>query len=240
MQGKLKFIRRTKFLFYRFALHKIFGPFNPILLNLAHLNQLSKFIHSQKNIPYNDFYSRKWDYSKRYKLYENLFEHEKLNDAVNYLEFGVAKGFSFKWWLDKNTHPESKFYGFDTFTGLPEDWGPFKAGDMSTEDSVPQIEDSRGKFVKGLFQDSVPDFLKTFQDDKRKIIHLDADLFTSTTYVLGMFAPYLRKGDILIFDEFAVPKHEFLAFKNFVDSYRVEFEIIVAYNNFFFVAMKMK
>ncbi len=91
MQGKLKFIRRTKFLFYRLALHKIFLPFNPLYLNLAYLSKLSKFIHSQKNVPYNDFYSSKWDYSKRYTLYEKIFEHEKLDSAVNYMEFGVAK-----------------------------------------------------------------------------------------------------------------------------------------------------
>jgi O-methyltransferase len=240
MQGKLKFIRRSKFLFYRLALHKIFLPFNPLYLNLAYLSKLSKFIHSQKNIPYNDFYSHKWDYSKRYTLYEKIFEHEKLDGAVNYMEFGVAKGLSFKWWLDKNQNADSRFYGFDTFTGLPEDWGPFKAGDMSTGDAVPQIEDNRGKFIKGLFQDTLPDFLKNLDNSKRKIIHLDADLFTSTMYVLGMFAPYLKSGDILIFDEFAVPKHEFLAFTNFVDAYRVNYEIIAAYNNFFFVAVKLK
>ncbi len=240
MQGKLKFIRRTKFLFYRLALHKIFSPFNKFYLNLAYLSELSKFIHSQKNIPYNDFYSKKWDYTKRYLLYEKLFEHEKLDTPVNYLEFGVARGLSFKWWIDKNTNPDSRFYGFDTFTGLPEDWGPYKAGDMSTEDSVPQIDDARGKFIKGLFQDTLPDFIKTLDNEKRKIIHLDADLFTSTMYVLGMFAPYLKPGDLLIFDEFAVPKHEFLAFKNFVEAYRVDYEIIVAYNNFFFVAVKLK
>jgi hypothetical protein len=55
-----------------------------------------------------------------------------------------------------------------------------------------------------------------------------------------MFAPYLKSGDILIFDEFAVPRHEFLAFTNFVDAYRVDYEIIAAYNNFFFVAVKLK
>ena len=74
----------------------------------------------------------------------------------------------------------------------------------------------------------------------RKIIHLDADLFTSTMYVLGMFAIYFKPGDILIFDEFAVPKHEFLAFTNFIDAYRIDYEIIAAYNNFFFVAVKIK
>ena len=81
--------------------------------------------------------------------------------------------------------------------------------------------------------------MKKFKNDKRKIIHLDADLYTSTLYVLTSLHPYLNKGDILFFDEFAVPRHEFLAFKNYTESYRVSYEVIGTMNNYFFTAIKI-
>ncbi len=110
---------------------------------------------------------------------------------------------------------------------------------MSTEGKHPEINDSRAKFIKGLFQDTLPEFMKAFQNDKRKIIHLDADLYTSTLYVLATLHPCLKSGDILFFDEFAVPQHEFLAFKNYVDSFRISYEVIGTMNNYFFVAIKI-
>ena len=45
---------------------------------------------------------------------------------LNYLEFGVADGHSFNWWMTENISLIHRFYGFDTFTGLPEDFGPIK------------------------------------------------------------------------------------------------------------------
>lgn len=223
----------------RLNLHGLFRPFAGALLNLAYLTRLSEWRKKHNDHAINDFYSSNWDYSKRYVLYEKIFALENLSGPVNYLEFGVAQGLSFKWWLEHNRHEASRFYGFDTFTGLPEDWNVFKAGDMSMGGKFPEITDARGTFIKGLFQDTLPGFLKTFQNDRRKIIHLDADLYTSTLYVLTMLHPFLNKGDILFFDEFAVPQHEFLAFKNYSDAYRLSYEVIGSMNNYFFVAVKV-
>ena len=55
-----------------------------------------------------------------------------------------------------NTSPESRFYGFDTFEGLPEDYivssrTVLKKETFSTGGIFPQIDDSRVKFFKGLF-----------------------------------------------------------------------------------------
>jgi len=43
-----------------------------------------------------------------------------------------------------------------------------------------------------------------------------------------------------MFDEFTVPRHEYLAFKNFRESYYLDFELIAAANNYFFVAFRLK
>lgn len=239
MKTKLYFIRKSKSLFIRFKLHKLVEPFTGALLNLAYMSKLSKWAHANK-IPFNDFYQSKWDYSRRLKLYEYLLKEEQLeNNPVTYLEFGVATGVSFRWWAERNKHPDSRFHGFDTFSGLPEDWGPYKAGDMSSNNQVPDIADSRVKFYTGLFQQTLPDFLKNFDNSRRKLIHMDADLYSSTLFVLTSLAPFLNKGDVIMFDEYAVPTHEFLALKNFTESYYCNLQPIGAANNYLFAAFKV-
>jgi uncharacterized membrane protein len=69
---------------------------------------------------------------------------------------------------------------------------------------------------------------------------LDADIFSATLYVLTTLAPYLQPNDILFFDEFNVPSHEYLAFKMFTQSYYVQTEVLGAVNNFYQVAFKIK
>ena len=223
----------------RMNLHLLFRPFSGLFLNLAYLSKMSEWRKKHSALAINDFYNGKWDYSSRLTLYQKVFEKENLSSPVNYLEFGVSKGASFKWWIEHNKNPESEFFGFDTFTGLPEDWNVFKAGAMSAGGNFPVINDNRATFIKGLFQDTLSPFLKTFKNDKRKIIHMDADLYTSTLYTMATLHPFIKAGDILFFDEFAVPQHEFLAFKNYVDSFRVSYEVIGAMNNYYFLAVKI-
>lgn len=166
-------------------------------------------------------------------------EKEGLNEKINYLEFGVASGESFKWFLTKNIHPESNFYGFDTFDGLPEDWGPYKKGAFSNKNKPPEINDRRGKFYSGLFQQTLPEFLNHADNNCRNVLMLDADLYSATLYVLTSFAPHLKKDDIIFFDEFAVPTHEFKAFLDFTQSYYINLQLIAAANNYYFTAFKV-
>ena len=241
MSLSLTFKRKFKTIFLRFNLHRITEPFTGALLNLAYISKFSAWRAQNNNPAYNDFYLADWDYDKRYKLYEFILGHEKLDQPVNYLEFGVCEGHSFRWWLKNNKDASSRFYGFDTFTGLPEQWDQFKAGDMSTNGNLPDVNgDTRVEFLKGLFQETVPEFLKQFDNSRRKIIHLDADLYSSTLYTLASLEPFLKEGDILIFDEFGVPTHEFLALMNYQSAFRREVELIAAANNYFFTAFKVK
>jgi O-methyltransferase len=206
---------------------------------IANTLRLSRWIGRQQT-RYTDFYRPSRNYSLRYDLYDYVVKTEKLeNDPIGYLEFGVAKGLSFQWWMNKNKHPQSRFYGFDTFEGLPEKWGTFSKGAMSF--GVPEVEDDRHEFYKGLFQDTLFSFIDTgkVNENNRKVIHLDADLYSSTLFVLTTLHRYLRAGDILIFDEFNVPNHEFLAFENYVKAFYVKYEVVGAVNNYFQVAIKI-
>ena len=234
---KFTMIRFLKSAFIKLRLHVLFGPFSGIFLQIAYLSKLSKWADNNKNVDNNDFYST-WDYNKRYGLYSRVIELESLKEPINYLEFGVAGGESFNWWMTQNINENSRFYGFDTFTGLPEDFGPYKKGTFNSG-KIPVIKDSRGTFFQGLFQQTLPGFLKSFDNTKKTVLMMDADLYTATLFTLTSFAPFLKKGDIILFDEFVVPTHEFMAFQNFIDSYYFKLELIATANNYYFAAFKV-
>ncbi len=235
---KLFFIRYTKIAFIYLQLDRFFGLFSSLFLNLFYLTKFSQWARKNRKCAYNDFPS-KWSYEKRYGMYEWVIEKEKLTEPINYIEFGVASGQSFRWFLEQNKNPHSRFYGFDTFDGLPEDWGTFKKGAFSNDNKIPEITDSRGKFYQGLFQQTVPGFLKEIDTSKRNVLMMDADLYSATLYALTSFAPFLKKGDIIFFDEFAVPTHEFKVFQDFTQSYYINLELMATANNYYFVAFKV-
>ena len=181
------------------------------------------------------------DYADRYKLYETVIHNEFLeNEALDFVEFGVYHGASISWWANRISDPESRFFGFDTFTGLPERWNRYVTNTFSTGGKLPEIEDPRCTFIAGLFQDTLPGFLQEFSRRGRRLaVHLDADLYSSTLFALTALAPYLRRGDLLFFDEFGTPTNEFRAFEDFVRGYMVGYELIGAVNNFNRVCVKL-
>jgi len=203
----------------------------------GHLAGLSIWIARHKKCGYSDFYTYRFDYSKRYELYEHIIQSQNLNTEIDYLEFGVARGLSFKWWISRITDPAARFYGFDTFSGLPEDWGPFKKGDMNNGNTPPGIDDSRHQFYQGLFQQTLLPFLNNYKPGRRKVIHMDADLYSSTLYVLTLLTPFIKAGDILCFDEFNVPMHEYKAFKEWSSSFYIRYKVLGGVNNFYQTAI---
>ena len=122
---------------------------------------------------------------------------------------------------------------------MKEDVGVMKKHHYNTAGQTPQIDDERVKFIKGLFQDSLSGFLKSYESKQRKVIHMDADLYSSTLFVLTRLIPFLQKDDIIIFDEFGVPTHEFRAFSDIVSSYKLNYEILGAINNYLQIAIKI-
>lgn len=222
----------------------ILKPFSKAFLFIAYFNQLVSWIRKHKSeFAFNDYYTPIRDYNKRYQLYDFVNNHlSKNTEPMVYLEYGVAAGESFRWWLQHNTHPDSRFFGFDTFDGLPEKWGSFYAkGDMKF--AMPEQTDLRGQFIKGLFQDSLPAFIETnrqlLSSPARKIILLDADLYSATIYTLSQLYPLLHKGDIILFDEFSVAMHEFKAFTEFTGNFYVTLKPLGAVNNFYQVAFEV-
>jgi O-methyltransferase len=216
----------------------IIYPFRSFFLFLYNFSTLTVWAsRNNKKIGSNDFFKPLRQYTSRIKGFELIVNKFSLEEnPITYLEFGVAGGTSFRWWVTNAKHSESRFYGFDTFEGLPEKWGLFyNKGDMKHE--MLELNDSRHQFIKGLFQDTFLDFINTnllaLKSGKRKIIHLDADLFSATLFVLSQIYPFLKKGDIIIFDEFSVANHEFFAADLFQKTFYIKLEPISAINNFY-------
>lgn len=221
----------------------LLNPLFKIYYFLSNFNMLLLWTWKNKNkFERSDHYQLIRKYDKRLENFRYLIETRIKEEPIHYYEFGVASAASYKWWLAHATNPNSKFFGFDTFEGLPEKWGRhFDKGAFSY--SMPDIEDPRANFYKGVFQETLIPFLENNSEiahsTVKKVIHLDADLYSSTMFALSQLYRYLKPGDIIMFDEFNVANHEFRAFLDFTRSFYIELKPIAAVNNFFQVAFEV-
>jgi hypothetical protein len=161
----------------------------------------------------------------KHHLYELVADHVRGNDVL-YLEFGVASGSSFRFWSNLLKNEKAKLYGFDTFEGLPSEWGLHEKGHFSTGGSFPQVNDERASFVKGLFEDTLP----TFQvpPHERLVINIDCDIYAGAICVLKTLDSYIRPGTCIYFDEFADHSNELRAFKEYLALSGKRFELLGA------------
>jgi O-methyltransferase len=177
----------------------------------------------------------------RGSLYDSVIHGEGLDSQpIDYLEFGVYKGQSMRSWVSRISHLGSRFVGFDTFTGLPERWRRSEPKGWFNADGItPNMNDTRATFEVGLFQDTLPGFVKRADLSRRLVFNMDADLFTSTFYVLATFAPHLKPGDIFFFDEFSCPLDEYRAFDDFIRCFHFKYEVLGATPGYTQVCVKI-
>ena len=162
---------------------------------------------------------RDWD-KNRFSLYEYLNQEEIRGSAIDYLEFGVWEGASLRRWVSLNTNPDSRFYGFDSFQGLPSDWNDLaKKGTFDKQGQTPIIADARVRLQKGWFHDTLPGFLESFQPEHRVVVHIDCDIYASTLFVLTCLNRWLVPSSIVVFDEFYIVQHEYAAWRDFSQAY---------------------
>ena len=232
---------RLRILLLRSGIIRLARPLYTPLSKLTWFFRFDAWARENKHLPLNDLPSKEY-YNKRYRLFDYILsKHSTPDDPLDYFEFGVADGATFTWWLTKIHHPDSRFYGFDTFEGLPEDWGIHKKGAFTNDGRVPSFDDTRQSLYKGLFQQTLPAFLTGYANGRQKLILLDADLYSSTLFVLTAMAPHLQTGDLLIFDEFFSPRHEFRAYCDFIRAYpHIRLHALAAINNFTFVAFSVE
>jgi len=149
------------------------------------------------------------------------------DSSIDYLEFGVWQGASIDEWRRLNQHPGSRFFGFDTFEGLPEAWEKdHPKGTFSTRGATPVIADGRVSFVKGLFQETLRPFLASTKLQRRLVVNVDCDLYSATLFVLGTLDKHFEPGTIVVFDDFYSMNHEFKAFVDYERSFGRAWEAI--------------
>lgn len=141
-----------------------------------------------------------------------------------FLEFGVFKGH----WITfcANQRPTERFYGFDSFEGLPEAWSDREAGHFDLGGQLPTVP-ANVTLVKGWFNETLPPFLEKYPE-KVSFIHMDCDLYSSTMTVLEALRERLQVGTQIVLDDFMLnpgwEKEEQKAFFDFTKREKIEWE----------------
>jgi len=159
-----------------------------------------------------------------------VFEHMKLQHKPDtlWLEFGTYSGNTINY-ISKFTN--DKVYGFDSFEGLPEKWRDgYDKGCFNKNGNLPEVN-SNVELIKGWFNETVLNFIQT-HNKKVSFIHMDADLYSSTKYVLDTLKDYIDTDCIIVFDElvnypgFDGDTGELKAFYEFITENKVDYEWI--------------
>ena len=157
----------------------------------------------------------------RWSIFDRAIE--LCNTSRPFYEYGVWMGDSFKYLMKSF----KKGYGFDTFEGLPENWGPVPKGAYSSFGKVPEIKG--GEFIVGEFEQTLPSFFAK-QRPLAALINFDADLYASTLCALVHSKPVIDSDTVLIFDEFIInsdwENDEFRALNEFCAANGFDYEVI--------------
>lgn len=127
-------------------------------------------------------------------------------------------------------------HGFDTFTGLPEDWKfgeghiIYKQGCFSLDGYIPNNTD-KNKFIVGKVEDTLASFL--IQENKKiRFIHLDLDLYSATKTGLECIVNYIQKGTVIAIDDaYKLPgweEHSIKALSEFIDTNNIRYESVAS------------
>ena len=135
------------------------------------------------------------------------------------LEFGVGEGHTLRMIAQ-----QMPVIGFDSFTGLPEDWRPeYPKGAFACK--PPMIANSI--LVIGPFADTLP---TSTWPEQVGLVHIDCDLYSSTRTVLTHIEPVLQPGTFVVFDEWhgydGAELHEQRAWREYVERTDATWDVI--------------
>ena len=167
-----------------------------------------------------------------------LWTHALQQNLINGIsaEFGVFRGNSSNFFAgileSKSADNQGVLiHGFDSFIGLQEDWSGSNAmlkGHFSLNGKMPKVSD-RVELHKGYFEQTLPSFLAAHSGNF-SFIHLDADTYQSTKYVLETVISRISVGTIIVFDEYlgypSWQTGEFLAWQEMVKAHNLEYRYL--------------
>ena len=195
-------------------------------LNVSHIHKLNSvinYLEVGRWLKANGFGASP-RYADRWQMYTALAKPIS-EERVVYLEFGVYEGYTLRRWAKLLTNPMSSLHGFDSFEGLPENWDGLRPkGTFDVKGEIPQYDDPRVRLHQGWFEDTLPLF--TLPEHQRLVIHIDADLYSSTKFILDQLRAHIVPGTIIIFDEFCDRLHEMKAFDEFLRATGMSFRFI--------------
>ena len=162
----------------------------------------------------------------RWQVFDTVIERVR-DKRVLYLEFGVFKGRTTRYWSKRLRHPGARLDGFDSFEGLPEEWAGHPSGEIfNAGGSIPIIDDPRVRFFEGWFDQTLPGYV--LPEHETLVLIMDADLYSSTSCVLHHLRPSIGPGTFIYFDELNHVEHEPRAFDEFMQQAALEFELVAA------------
>jgi hypothetical protein len=135
-----------------------------------------------------------------------LYVHAQTNGMVNinnhlWLEFGVFTGASTNITAHSQRDTKIRVHGFDTFTGLPEEWkGHLAKGAFDQGGNFPPAEPGV-EFHKGLFSETLPGVLEKNKKEKIAGMNIDCDLYRGAIEAMNMSYSFWTPGTMLHFHE---------------------------------------
>ena len=141
-------------------------------------------------------YPPRWPFPMRqYAVLDRALREARKRPGLA-LEFGVFRGWSLT--RSARKQPWRRFYGFDSFEGLPQDGRPDWQIDFALPE-LPQVPPNC-RLVPGWFRDTIPSFLAE-HDEPVAFVNIDCDLYSSARDVLFGLGDRLQPGTVLYFDE---------------------------------------
>lgn len=113
-------------------------------------------------------------------------------------EFGVAWGYTTKYWISRGIPQLKVWHAFDRFTGLPRGWRDLGVGAFDANGKTPAITDRRVEWHVGDVEDTLPIVQAPYP---HKCIIFDLDLYEPTLFAWNSLKNKLIPGDLLYFDE---------------------------------------
>lgn len=197
----------------------IYGRARQIIVKGLQTTRLNKIAHRL----YYD-YVHGFDTSHKYLPYalDRSFNHAMrlgTTSIGDYYEFGVFKGYSL--WhaisvAQKCNLTDMRFFGFDSFRGLPKPQGidctmdkefyerqyACSKGSVIRNLNRKGVDWGRTQLIEGFFNESLNASTKTiYRMNKIAIALIDCDLYSSTTHVLDFIPDMIIDNSILMFDD---------------------------------------